>query len=108
VFFERSRIGGEQREFTQHGKSDLIRNARPQLGEDRAGYLNNQSSVHAARKRREPRLRKEFVNRRNLPQKLRLLGRKSLLGTCFHALISAHPPSPGNEPFCGRQAGRNV
>ncbi len=51
----------------------IAHDACAHIGENGARNFDHQVAVHAFRKRRQPRLSEQFVDRRNLPQQFRLL-----------------------------------
>ena len=89
-FFHGFRVDGQRRPIR------ITRDPCAKVREHRARNFHQQSAIDAPGERREARLEKQFVNRRNLTQQFRLLTRNRAFGPCIHADISAQSSAPGN------------
>jgi len=76
--------GGESGE---RARGQIASDASAEVGQGRAGDVQEQSAIHAGRERREARLGEKFVHGRDLPKKFRFFRRKSAFGARFHAAI---------------------
>lgn len=76
----------------------------PKVSKRGASHFDQQSAIHTFRESTQARLSEKLVNRRNLPQEIRLIGRKDAFALRCHGDISTHQPGKENAPALGNRS----